>query len=291
MTDQEMAAALEGTGEYRVLRRIFGTPISEIEGPHIGVALDVETTGLDHAKDEVIEIAAIPFAFDAEGRIIGVGEPFQSLRQPSRPIPSEIIAITGIDDAMVAGHLVDANALSALVGRAVIIIAHHAGFDRPFAERLCPEFEEKCWACSMSEIDWRAEGLESSRLSSLLMEAGWFYDRHRALADVGALVHLLSLELPRSRKLALAALLEAARQPTWRIWAEGAPFATKDTLKARGYRWSDGSSGRRKSWYFDASPERRDDEIAFLRQSIFHRRVDLPVDRLTAYTRFREAEA
>ena len=34
-------------------------------------------------------------------------EPFQQLREPSKPIPAEITAITGIDDAMVAGKRID----------------------------------------------------------------------------------------------------------------------------------------------------------------------------------------
>jgi len=32
------------------------------------------------------------------------------------------------------------------------------------------------------------------------------------------------------------------------IFAENSPFNMKDHLKARGYRWSDGSDGRPKSW-------------------------------------------
>jgi hypothetical protein len=32
-----------------------------------------------------------------------------------------------------------------------------------------------------------------------------------------------------------------ARKKTMRIWVEQSPFDLKDTLKRRGYRWSDGS--------------------------------------------------
>src|SRR5438093_469833 len=39
--------------------------------------------------------------------------------------------------------------------------------------------ENKPWACSVSEIQWRAHGFEGSKLSYLLMGAGFF---HKAIA-------------------------------------------------------------------------------------------------------------
>ena len=35
----------------------------------------------------------------------------------------------------------------------------------------------------------------------------------------------------------------------------------KDHLKARGYRWSDGSDGRPKSWWIEVAEEALDDEL------------------------------
>jgi DNA polymerase-3 subunit epsilon len=45
-----------------------------------GVILDSETTGLDHRRDEIIEIGAVAFTFDLLGNIgdtIGVDEGLQ----------------------------------------------------------------------------------------------------------------------------------------------------------------------------------------------------------------------
>jgi DNA polymerase-3 subunit epsilon len=53
-----------------------------------------------------------------------------------------------------------------------------------------------------------------------------------------------------------------------RVWAEQSPFDLKDSLKRRGYRWSDGSDGRPRSWYIDVDESKLDDEIAFLRTEI-----------------------
>nr|WP_240511599.1 exonuclease domain-containing protein [Novosphingobium panipatense] len=41
----------------------------------VGVAVDVETTGLDHDSDRIIELAVQRFRFDTKGRIVEVGQP------------------------------------------------------------------------------------------------------------------------------------------------------------------------------------------------------------------------
>lgn len=293
---EAIAGELEASGDYRVLRRlVHRSRVNEPDGTAtlLGVALDVETTGLDPKGDEIIELAMVPFTFSADGRIFEVREAFHALRQPSRPIPTEITAITGIDDAMVSGRNINLAEVAAVIEDAALIISHHAGFDRPFVERLCPAFEAKCWACSMTEIDWRAEGIESTKLAWLLAEFGFFYERHRATADCYALVELLTKPPIRTDGPSfLAKLLDAARKPTWRIWAAGAPFGCKDTLKARGYRWSPGESTWPKSWYIDISTDdARETEIAFLRQEIFRSNANFRIDKFSAYDRFSEGTA
>src|ERR1700709_1784408 len=105
-----MAQSPEQTGAYRVLRRL--APLAAREPPpgvriRQGLFVDTETTGLDPARDEIIELAMVPFTYGLDGQVYAVGEPFQQLREPSKPIPAEITAITGIDDAMVAGKRID----------------------------------------------------------------------------------------------------------------------------------------------------------------------------------------
>ncbi len=68
---------------------------------HLGlstfVVVDLETTGLDPEKDEIIEIGAIKFVDGEEA------ETFEELINPGRPIPEFITRLTGISDADVAG--------------------------------------------------------------------------------------------------------------------------------------------------------------------------------------------
>jgi hypothetical protein len=48
----------------------------------------------------------------------------------------------------------------------------------------------------------------------------------------------MSGPLPGTGRVALQALLEQARLPTWRLWARDPAIEKKDILKARGYAWS-----------------------------------------------------
>lgn len=288
---EQMAEELEASGDYHVLRRLTSRHrINEPDGSEtkVGICLDVETTGLDASRDEIIELAILPFNFSSDGRIFDISTAWHSLRQPSVPIPAKITAITGIDDAAVAGHQIDPAQVAELIEPALLIIAHHAGFDRPFVERLVPTVKEKCWACSMSEIDWQSEGIESAKLAWLLSEFGMFYERHRAVADCYALLTVLAQTLPHSHVTVLSKLLDAARQPTWRIWAAGSPFEAKDILKGRGYRWSAGDNQFPKSWYIEVGDATKDAELEFLQEHIYHKKVQLAIDRLTAFTRFSE---
>ena len=107
MDFEAMAAALEATGEYRVLRKI--TPravITPSDGSPTKTALfvDVETTGLDPERNEIIELGMIPFTYSKDGAIFEVLEPFHGLREPHDTISAEITEITGIDHSMVAGR-------------------------------------------------------------------------------------------------------------------------------------------------------------------------------------------
>lgn len=290
---EAMARALEASGEYRVVRRLRprtpqmpppGTPV------RYGLVVDVETTGLDSRHHEIIELAMTPFSYGLDGTIFTVGKSFQSLQQPSTPIPDEISTITGITNAMVEGQTIDERKMASFITPASIIIAHNAAFDRRFLERFSPLFIAKPWACSLSQIDWAGEGYEGTKLGYLAQAAGFFYDSHRAVNDCLATIELLAAPLPRSRVSGLSRLLDAARQPSFRIWAENAPYETKDALKARGYRWNGGSGSQPRGWYIDVPEALQEAEIQFLKTEIYRRELVLPIRRIDAFDRFSDRQ-
>jgi DNA polymerase-3 subunit epsilon len=271
---EEMARLLESSGRYRVLRRLeprleFGRP----DGRDVrrGVFVDVETTGLDPSVDEIIEIAMVPFDFSSDGEIFATHEPFNRFRDPGCPIPVAVTAITGITDEMVKGQTINPAEIESFLGSTVLVVAHNAGFDRRFLERFSDAFVHLSWACSWSEIDWKSEGFEGSKLQQLASELGFFFDGHRAVIDCQAGIEILARKLPKSGRRALDALLTSARMPRWRVWATQSPFELKDHLKKRGYRWDDGSAGRARAWYIDVTDEKLAGELLFLRTEIYGR--------------------
>jgi DNA polymerase III subunit epsilon len=285
----EMAEILARSSDYRVLRKLV--PRNEFaprngQMVRTGILIDVETTGLNTVLDEVLELAMVKFTYLPDDKIAAITGVFSSLNEPSIPIPEEISELTGITDDMVSGRRIDADAVASFASDAVLIVAHNANFDRKFAERYWPEFESKPWACSATEIEWRKHGFDGSRLGYLLAGAGLFHQAHRAIDDCRALMEILAFDIPKLNRSAFALLLERARRKTVRIWAENSPFELKETLKKRGYRWSDGSDGRPRSWYIDVDEGKQAEEIKFLQTAVYLRSVEPRMQLMSAMNRF-----
>ena len=287
-----MARFLESTGDFRITRRLAPmVPASSgtCSKSYKAVYVDVETTGLEPESDEIIEVGLIPFFFTPDGEITSIHAPFDGLRQPSRPVPPLITELTGIDDAMLAGRNVVPQDLDPFLEGANLVIAHNAGFDRSFLERTFPAFRSLPWACSLSDVPWREEGIRSTNLVSLAGTFGFLYDAHRAVDDCHAAVEVLGRRLPRTGRRVLGVLLERARRPMFRIWALGAPFEAKETLKGRGYRWHPGTGGGPRAWYRDAEQGGVEAELSYLREFIYCRSsAHVPVVAIDAVDRHSE---
>ena len=273
-TPEDMARALDAHPDYRVLRRLqprtaFNTPIDGLRCAR-GIVLDTETTGLSAETDRVIELGMLLFEFDPiSGTIFRVLEVFDELEDPGFPIPPATTAIHHITDAMVQGHRIDDAQVARLLQGVSVVIAHNAGFDRPFVEQRWPVFEDLLWACSIRDIDWRAEGFGSAKLEYLLQTQGVFYEAHRAETDCWALLELLSHNLPQSQQPALLSLLETLNQPQLKLSALGSPFETKDLLKQRGYRWS----AEQRCWSRMLSGEQAlEEELSWLKRRVYGNR-------------------
>ena len=173
-----------------------------------------------------------------------------------------------------------------MVDRASLVIAHNASFDRRFLERLSDAFVLKPWACSMSQVDWIEEGHEGVKLAYLAAGAGFFYDRHRAVHDCRAAIELLATPLPTSGVPAMQRLLQKARRPSWRIWAENSPFDLKDVLKARGYRWNGEANGLPRAWWKDIGEAELEGEKSFLRSEVYRSDKAIRTAKITAQNRY-----
>ena len=289
---EALARALEAHPDYRVLRRL--TP--RLDWPDMPntpgalrlrvVVLDTETTGLDASKDKIIELAMLRFDVDmATGLPVGRVQVFDELEDPGIPIPAEVQALTGIRDADLAGKRLDMQRVAEMLDGVDLVIAHNAGFDRPFCEARCALFQDIAWACSFADMDWKAQGRSSQKLESLALDLGLFYDAHRADMDCHALLAVLTAPLPKDPSgQALATLVTASRQASYRLSATGAPFETKDRLKTRGYRWN----GEQRVWQIRiGSDAALETELQWLRAQVYGtRQASVALEQTDALVRY-----
>ena len=287
---EAMARQLESDPGFRVMRRLlpitdYGPAPENLAESRWVLVLDTETTGLSHQSDKIIELAMLLVNVDAAtGLPFGPVEVFEGFEDPGMPIPAIAKEVTGITDDMVQGHRLDDGLVQAMVSRADLIVAHNAGFDRPFAEARFPVFAEKTWACSFKDVDWKAAGAGSLKLSALAADHGWFYDAHRAQVDCHALLQVLTQPLGATGTNGLGHLMQVASRPSFQLRATGSPFESKDVLKARGYRWD----AEAKAWGCAlASEEALEEELAWLAQAVYGgRKATVEVESLDGTLRF-----
>jgi ATP-dependent DNA helicase DinG len=211
-TDPDIAEAYASLAE-RALGTVFGFE-EEV------AFLDLETTGFDPGRDEIIEVAAL-IARGPE-----VIDRLCSFARPNRPLPHEVTQLTGIDDAMVAGappiESVGAAVAGFIGGRS--IVAHNASFDRVFLERagLGPSRLPGPWIDSLEVARLALPRLRSHRLADLARAFGLAPGRcHRASDDTEALFGVWRVALTALGDLPPHVLHELARLaasvPGWTV--------------------------------------------------------------------------
>ena len=289
---QQLEAILEKTDDFRIIERVPITkkniPLPYTLADKVGdevpiVFLDTETTGLSTNTERIIELGMVSASFSPSAKkLVSIDRIFSEYEDPGKPVPEEITRLTGITDQDVKGQKInDAEVQKTLEG-IELIVAHNAGFDRPFFEKRFPDLGNKRWACSLKGVDWKTFDINNHRQEELLHGIGYFYEAHRASIDCLALAWFMHI-----RQDVFANLLENASQNTVVVHAFGAPFDTKGQLKAHGYRWDDGSSGSNRHWWREIPEEGLAEEQAFLNSLYALGSEKATFIRKTAENRFR----
>lgn len=296
--DDEHIAALEKTGQYRVLKRVptqmSCAPMPPSSSSTIKVAIvDTETTGLDHQQEAIIELALLVLHIDLQtGLPCGSIERLGGLEDPKRPISAAITALTGIDNEKVNGKRIDDEKITQGMSGVDLVVAHHARFDRPFIEKRWPFFQSLAWACSIQDIPWASWGFTSSKLEFLAFQLGWFYDAHRAEIDCWALLHILSHsfshdEAHKAPQTAWHYLIKSNQESVFQIYATGAPFEAKDHLKQAGYRWN----AQERVWHRLVTLAQMPQEAQWLEQFVYSGKDALiTVETLNASERYSQRQ-
>lgn len=150
------------------------------------VVFDLETTGLEANKDEIIEIGACKVE---QGRIT---QTFSTFVKPSKHIPREITELTGINDAMVA----DAPTINYVLPDfykfcyGTTMVGHNVSFDIGFiynvAKKLSYDFNNPL----MDTIEMarkKLPGLKNYKLGTVVERLKIVLDNaHRAINDATA---------------------------------------------------------------------------------------------------------
>ncbi len=155
--------------------------------------VDVETTGMRAgASDRVTEIAIVPVVDGV------VGDPWQQLVHPGRPIPPMITALTGISNAMVADAPSFADIADDVCRRlgGHVFTAHNASFDRRFVDaELSRTRRTRLEGAALCTVHLTRRFVPALRRRSLDRVCGHFGiridGRHRAGGDALATAHVL----------------------------------------------------------------------------------------------------
>ena len=228
--------------------------------------LDLETTGSNKETCKIIEFAGKLTAIDKNnGELIGIIDSYQSFNDPEEPISQEITRITGITDEDVEGHSLNWGIISQIMHDADIIVAHNASFDRAFMDRYLPLSKDKVWVCSVNDINWAERGFNARGQEILCIWHGFYYESHRAMYDVDALIHLVTYDVKEQNKASLE-LIANSTKSSYQIAAINSPYETKDLLKSRKYRWNP----TRKYWWKNIFLEDLESEKEWMADNIYN---------------------
>lgn len=182
------------------------------------VVVDTETTGFSFNHDELIQIAAARMEC---GKIV---DWYVTFVDPGKPIPEEIVHLTGITGEDVAGAPSPNEALAGLAAFAgdAMIVAHNVGFDHTFTTKHPGGYPllENTWVDSLDLARIALPRLTSHRLLDLVRAFDAPLSTHRADADVEATcavfrILLAAVEaMPVELVAKIASLAPASQWPT-----------------------------------------------------------------------------
>lgn len=201
--------------------------------------LDLETTGLDPEHHSVIEVGYVLWSAKARTLIEAYSTLLPAAEDGSgsekvNGIPRDFVAVESeVGDPEVAWALVDAAA-----GRADVIVAHSAKFDRGFVEALPRQFENLLthpWVCTIEDFIWPIECSARNLVQLALCHGVGVLAAHRAVDDCLTLARMFD-RLPDVDERLVHAYKRACRPKAEFISL--APWEQKDIVKAHGFHWN-----------------------------------------------------
>lgn len=197
--------------------------------------LDTETTGVDPARDGVLEVAVAVWSVEHLSMLAG-----HSWLVDAAEVPNGAAHLNGIaDELRVEGErwaFVERE-IAALQLRCDAVLAHNAEFDKqwfgPSIRAAIP------WICTRSDISWPRAGARTSLVDIALAHGVGVSHAHRAISDVLTLLRLLERAAEFTE---IGAMLRRGLRVESRYRAD-ASYAQRDLARAAGFRWDPSASG------------------------------------------------
>ncbi|MFW5772502.1 MAG: helicase C-terminal domain-containing protein [Phototrophicaceae bacterium] len=187
------------------------------------VALDLETTGLNPATDEIIEVGAVRLR---DGQII---DEFSTMVNPDVPIPPYVTYLTGIQHKdVISAPSIQAvlPQISAFVGSAPVI-AHNISLDMGFMQERHHILLNNRRIDTYDLASVLLPGAARYNLNSLTTQVGIELEHaHRALDDARATALLYWALWQKARALPYATLYEISQAATGLDWDAAVVFAS-----------------------------------------------------------------
>ncbi len=190
------------------------------------VSLDLETTGLDSATDDIIEIGAVKFVGDE------VIDTYQSFVNPGRTLPYRIQVLCGIQQADVdaAPAFPELSETLRSFVQDCTIVGHNVSFDLGFLQSKGCQFTNTTYD-TYELATLFLFGQPDYSLATLAARLGLSVPEHRALADAVAAKGLFLALVDRACELDIGTLDDLARLAKRVEWGLE-PFFT-EVLRAK----------------------------------------------------------
>jgi len=210
-------------------------------------AIDLESTGLDFEKDEIIEVGAVLWDTETNSPVKLISE----IVSTNVPVSDEITKITGITQTQVNLFGNDPVKVFAqlikYIGMSEYVVAHNGNaFDHPMlkanVEKRGGLLPEATWIDTMTDIPYGPE-VKSRALNYVASDHGFVNPfKHRAVFDVLTMLKVLScydidevIAFMRSPAITVTAL-------TKKPWTDEGK--SNNIAKSLGFRWN----GEEKQW-------------------------------------------
>lgn len=207
------------------------------------LGLDLETSGLDWQKDQIIEVGAV--LWDTE-----TGSPKKIINEliyhDNLVLPQEVQNITGIKPEDLKEYGVPLSdvlkTICQMEKKAEYLVGHNAtNFDSLFLNQACEAYQmpklKKQWIDTLTDVPYQQE-IKTRKLTYLASEHGFVNPfAHRALFDVLTMLKLLA-------NYSIEEIVVLQNSPLVKVLAH-VSYDDRDKARRLGFRWDP----QRRHWY------------------------------------------